>query len=240
MAHWRLDGNDPAGHRPIRAVWLGTADYVETLDLQRQLVRLVSEGSAPETVLFLQHDHVYTLGRRGKHADILAGPDELGALGVEVHEVDRGGEITYHGPGQLVGYPIMDLRPIGGPLEFVCVLQRTVVSTLSTYGIDSSCEGRPTGIWVGDAKIGAIGLHVSRGVSSHGFAINVSPDLAYFRHIVPCGLPGADVTSMAREGVEATVLELACKVAGSLGCSLGRSVNWVSRSELSIPAVDRG
>ncbi len=240
MAHWRLDGNDPAGHGPIRAVWLGTADYVETLALQRRLVRLVSEGSAPETVLFLQHDHVYTLGRRGKHADILAEPDELRALGVEVHAVDRGGEITYHGPGQLVGYPIMDLRPIGGPLELVCVLQRTVVSTLSTYGIDSSCEGRPTGIWVGDAKIGAIGLHVSRGISSHGFAINVAPDLAYFRHIVPCGLPGADVTSMAREGVEATVREMACKVAGALGCSLGRPVNWASRSELSIHAVDRG
>lgn len=240
MAHWRLNGNDPAGRGPIRAVWLGTADYAETLALQRQLVRLVSEGSAPETVLLLQHDHVYTLGRRGKHADILAEPDELRALGVEVHAVDRGGEITYHGPGQLVGYPIMDLRPVGGPLEFVCVLQRTVVSTLSTYGIDSTCEGRPTGIWVGDAKIGAIGLHVSRGVSSHGFAINVAPDLAYFRHIVPCGMPGADVTSMAREGVEATVREMAWKVAGALGCSLGRPVNWAGRSDLSIPAIDRG
>ncbi len=221
-------------------MWLGKAGYVETLALQRQLVRLVSEGSAPETLLFLQHDHVYTLGRRGKHADVLAGPDELRALGVEVHQVDRGGEVTYHGPGQLVGYPIMDLRPIGGPLEFVCAIQRTVVSTLSAYGIDSSCEGRPTGIWVADAKIGAIGLHVSRGVSSHGFAINVAPDLAYFRHIVPCGVPGADITSMAREGVEVTVREVASKVADALGCALGRSVNWASRSVLSIPARDRG
>ena len=239
MARCRLGSRDSAGHRPIRAVWLGTADYVETLSLQRRLVRLVSEGSAPETMLFLQHDHVFTLGRRGKHADVLAGPEELHALGVQVHEVDRGGEVTYHGPGQLVGYPIMDLRPIGGPLEFVCVLQRTVVSTLSAYGIDSSCEDRPTGIWVGDAKIGAIGLHVSRGVSSHGFAINVAPDLAYFRHIVPCGVPGADVTSMAREGVEATVREMASKMADALGCALGRSVDWTSRSVLSTPAGDR-
>ena len=240
MSHCRLGDNDPVGPGPLRAVWLGTADYVETLVLQRRLVRLVSGRSAPETVLFLQHGHVYTLGRRGKLADVLAGSDELRALGVDVHEVDRGGEVTYHGPGQLVGYPIMDLRPIGGPLEFVCALQRTVVSALSAYGIDSSCAGRPTGIWVGDAKIGAIGLHVSRGVSSHGFAVNVAPDLAYFRHIVPCGVPGADVTSMAREGVEVTVREMASTVADALGCALGRSVNWVSRSVLPIPAKDRG
>ena len=216
----------------LRAAWLGAADYAETLVLQRRLARDVSAGSGPETVLLLEHSHVYTLGRRGRRSDVLAGQDELRSLGVEVHETDRGGEVTYHGPGQLVCYPIVDLRPIGGPLRFVCALQAAAVEVLGGYGIDASCEGRPTGIWVGDAKIGAIGLHVSRGVSTHGLALNVDPDLAHFDRIVPCGMPGVRVTSMAREGMDAGVRDVARALGTALARALGRPVRWTGACDL--------
>ena len=223
---------EPAG-ATLRAAWLGAADYAETLALQRRLAREVSAGSGPETILALEHDHVYTLGRRGRRSDILAGPDQLRALGVEVHETDRGGEVTYHGPGQLVCYPIVDLRPVGGPLRFVCALQAAALEVLGGYGIDASCEDRPTGIWVGDAKIGAIGLHVSRGVSTHGLALNVDPDLAHFDRIVPCGMPGVRVTSMAREGMGAKVRDVGQAIATALARALGRPVDWVGASQLT-------
>ena len=182
----------------------------------------------------LEHGHVYTLGRRGRRSDILAGPDELRALGVGVHETDRGGEVTYHGPGQLVCYPIVDLRPVGGPLRFVCALQAAAVEVLGGYGIDASCEGRPTGIWVGDAKIGAIGLHVSRGVSTHGLSLNVEPDLGHFDRIVPCGMPGVSVTSMAREGRHMQVRDVAEALAPALARALERPFNWVGTQSLRI------
>ncbi len=229
-----------ASGAPLRAAWLGAADYAGTLALQRRLARAVADGAAPDAVLMLEHGHVYTLGRRGRRSDILAGPDELRALGVEVHETDRGGEVTYHGPGQLVCYPVVDLRPVGGPLRFVCALQAAAVETLAGYGIDASCEGRPTGIWAGDAKIGAIGLHVSRGISTHGLALNVSPDLAHFDRIVPCGMPGIRVTSMAREGVRADVRDVAAALAAALGGALGRPVAWADASELRGAAVGAG
>jgi lipoyl(octanoyl) transferase len=226
--------------KPLRVVWLGRADYSETLALQRELVQRVADGTGPETLLVLEHPHVYTLGRRGKHEDILADAAELAALGVEVHETDRGGEVTYHGPGQLVGYPIVDLRPLGGPLKFVCALQEAVVTALSAYGVPASCADRPTGIWVGEAKIGAIGLRVSRGISSHGFAVNINPDLSYFDRIVPCGMPGVEVTSVLREGLVggygATVRDTASLVADALGSALGRPVFWAEPSELPRPA----
>jgi lipoyl(octanoyl) transferase len=227
--------------KPLRTVWLGRADYAETLALQRALVRAVSDGTGLETLLLLEHPHVYTLGRRGKHEDILVGTAELTALDVEVHETDRGGEVTYHGPGQLVGYPIVDLRPLGGPLKFVCALQEAVVTALSAYGVPASCADRPTGIWVGDAKIGAIGLRVSRGISSHGFAVNINPDLSYFDRIVPCGMPGVDVTSVLREGLGegsgATVRDAASLVADALGSALGRPVVWAEPADLPKPAA---
>ena len=211
----------------LRAAWLGAADYAETLVLQRRLAREVSAGSGSETVLLLEHSHVYTLGRRGRRSDILAGPDELSALGVEVHETDRGGEVTYHGPGQLVCYPIVDLRRIGGPLRFVRALQTAAVEVLGGYGIDASCEGRPTGIWVGGAKIGAIGLHVSRGVSTHGLALNIDPDLDHFDRIVPCGMPGVRVTSIVREGMRARVRDVGQAVATALARALERPIDWI-------------
>jgi len=179
---------------------LGLVPYQEAWDLQRDVHAQVAQGQTPNSLLLLEHPHVYTLGRRGQTSDILADASLLQKLGAEVHHVDRGGEVTYHGPGQLVGYPVVNLRQWkGGPLKFVQALERTLISALAEYGIVAESEDRPTGVWVGNAKIAAIGVRVSQGVSMHGFALNVSLDLSYFKYIVPCGLPDADVTSMAKQ-----------------------------------------
>ena len=185
---------------------LGSIDYPAALALQRDLHQRVVNGELPALLLLLQHPHVYTLGRRGSERDILVSETTLRELGADVYHSDRGGEATYHGPGQLVGYPILDLRAAGlGPLAYVRALERVIVSTLAELGIHATAEDRPTGVWVGDAKIAAIGVRVSRGVTMHGFALNVNPDLSYFNHIVPCGMPDASVTSIAEQGVELKV-----------------------------------
>ena len=193
---------------------IGLVGYAAGLELQRELHARVLNGEMDGALLLLEHSHVYTLGRRGKLDDLLAPGDRLSSLGVEVHHVDRGGEVTYHGPGQLVGYPVVDLRRLRmRPLEYVRSLERLLIETLSDFGIAAEAEGHPTGIWTGGAKIAAIGVRVSRGVTTHGFALNVSPDLGYFEHIVPCGIEDCRVTSMESEGVTAEIVEVASRAA---------------------------
>lgn len=216
----------------IRVIWLGPSDFNETWELQKRLSQKIANGEAPETVLLLEHNNVYTLGRRGKDEDILLPVSELNSMGIEVHKIDRGGEVTYHGPGQLVGYPILDVRKLGGPLRLVCALQNTMVSSLSDYGIEAICENKPTGVWVQDLKIGAIGLRVSKGFSTHGFALNVSPDLRFFDHIVPCGMPGIQVTSMKEFSVKVTVFDFAKIVSKYLAENLGRNLYWPNKEDL--------
>ena len=165
--------------------------------------------------------------------DILLPASELTSMGIEVHKIDRGGEVTYHGPGQLVGYPILDVRKLGGPLRLVCALQKTMVSSLSDYGIEAICENKPTGVWVDDLKIGAIGLRVSKGFSTHGFALNVSPDLSFFDHIVPCGMPGIKVTSMKEFSVKLSVFDFAKTISHYLSEHLGRTLYWPDTEDLS-------
>ena len=185
---------------------LGLIDYSSAVALQRDLHQRVVDGDLPALLLLLQHPHVYTLGRRGSESDILASQYTLRELDAYVYHTDRGGEATYHGPGQLVGYPILDLRAAGlGPLNYVHALERIITSTLAELDIHATSEDRPTGVWVNDAKIAAIGVRVSRGVTMHGFALNVDPDLTYFNHIVPCGMPDAKVTSIAKQGVKLDV-----------------------------------
>ena len=182
------------------AIPLGLLDYQAAYDLQRRLHAQVVAGELPDLLLLLEHPHVYTLGRRGQQSHILASDEALTQLGVETHFTDRGGETTYHGPGQLVGYPIVNLRRWGGGVrKYVETLEQVLIGTLSEFGITAHSEGKPTGVWVEDAKIAAIGVRVSRSVTMHGFALNVCPDLSFFDHIVPCGMPGARVTSMAQE-----------------------------------------
>lgn len=179
---------------------LGLVEYQRAWDMQRELHQQVADGELPNLLLLLEHPHVYTLGRRGKAEDILVSPRRLTELDAHVHYIDRGGEVTYHGPGQLVGYPIVNLRSWGGgPLKYVQTLERSMISTLAEFGIRGESDDRPTGVWVGDAKITAIGVKVSRRVTMHGFALNVNPDLSYFDHIVPCGMPDSPVTSITKE-----------------------------------------
>ena len=198
---------------PCLVVEAGSMGYDVAEDLQKRVHAEVVAGALPGVLLLLEHHHVFTLGRRGRTDDILANAEELAALGVEVRPTDRGGEVTYHGPGQLVGYPIVDLRKLGiGPLAYVRRLERVLVATLADFGIHGESEDRPTGVWVGNAKIAAIGVRISRGVTTHGFALNVDPDLAYFDRIVPCGMPDIAVTSISAAGSAPVTVRAATRV----------------------------
>ena len=197
--------------------------YLEAWELQLLLHDEVAGGRGPDTLILLEHPHTYTLGRRGREDDILIEQSELDRLGIEVHHTDRGGEVTYHGPGQLVGYPIIDLRRWrGGPLKYVRALERVIIEALTEFGVEGGAEGHPTGVWVEDRKIAAIGVKVGRRVTTHGFALNVSTDLSYFQHIVPCGMPMAQVTSVSRElGETVSVDEVIPVVVEKFGKVLG-------------------
>ena len=209
---------------------LGMLEYRASYDLQQRLHAQVAAGELSDILLLLEHPHVYTLGRRGKQSDILISSDALKRLKAETQITDRGGETTYHGPGQLVGYPIVNLRRWGGGVrDYVETLERTLISALDELGIAAHTEGKPTGVWVGDAKIAAIGVRVSRNVTMHGFALNVSPDLSFFDHIVPCGMPDVRVTSMAEElRREVKVSDVLPLVAQAFGRKFGLAIEWSS------------
>jgi lipoate-protein ligase B len=174
---------------------LGSLDYLSALDLQERLVARKQLGLSPDILLFVEHPHVYTLGRGGKDANVLA-PRE-----VPVHRTSRGGDVTYHGPGQLVVYPIVDLRSKlrKDVHRYVRNLETSAIRTLNDFGLTATRRPPFTGIWIGDKKIAAIGVAVRRCITFHGLALNVNPDLSYFERIIPCGLDWADVTSMAKE-----------------------------------------
>lgn len=221
-------------HRCV-VVWLGQTPYLPAWELQKRLGQQVAEGRLPNVLLLLEHPHVYTLGRRGRESDILLAPEALAELGVEVHWTDRGGEVTYHGPGQLVGYPIINLRAWGGgPVKYVATLEKMLIATLARLGVRGESDGRPTGVWVGEAKVAAIGVKISRGVTSHGFALNVCPDLSYFQHIVPCGLPGGQVTSLAQElGRAIPVDEVVPVLARCFGEAFQMETEWAAPEDLA-------
>ena len=184
---------------------LGRVDYDAALALQQQLVDERKRGLIPDQLLLLEHPHVITLGRNGHLENLLAGDDILSRAGISFHPTDRGGDVTYHGPGQLIGYPILDLREWKRDVAaYVRSIEQVIIDTLAGFGIMAGRIPKLTGVWVGDAKIAAIGVHISRWVTSHGFALNVSTDLSYFQYIVPCGLT-KPVTSMARLGAAATL-----------------------------------
>ena len=177
---------------------LGVVEYGEAWRLQRALVDAIKAREVPNTLLLLQHPHVYTLGRRGDREHVLLDDSQLEARGIALQEADRGGQVTYHGPGQLVAYPVVSLRSWEGPVRYVRALEQAMLATLAQFGIDGGLvEGR-TGVWVGHEKIGAIGVKISGGIAYHGLALNVCPDLSYFQHIIPCGITDAGVTSIER------------------------------------------
>jgi lipoyl(octanoyl) transferase len=178
---------------------LGSAKYLDTLDLQRELVKLRQEQRIPDTLLLVEHEPVITLGRRGRTSNILSSSEQLASQGINVHQVERGGDVTYHGPGQLVGYAVIDLaeRSIG-VRQFVDLLEETIILTLANFDIRAGRQSQHRGVWVEDRKIAALGVAIKRWVSFHGFALNVSPNLDHYCHINPCELHHEQVTSMAR------------------------------------------
>jgi lipoyl(octanoyl) transferase len=196
----------PAGQvtkagRSIDVRHLGVMPYGEALALQRSLVEERRAGVVGDTLLLLEHPHVITLGVRGDggRSHLLATPQALALRGVELHETGRGGDITYHGPGQLVGYPIVDLKPDRCDVHrYVRDLEDVLIRTASDYGIEAGRVDGLTGVWVGDEKLAAIGVRIARWVTSHGFALNVAPDLDYFKLIIPCGIADRGVTSLSR------------------------------------------
>src|SRR6478752_4324979 len=193
----------------ISLLQLGTIDYASGLGLQQRLVELRKEGRVGDVLLLLEHSPVITLGRNAKRTNILATDDLLSQRGVEVFECDRGGDVTFHGPGQIVGYPIFDLHGIPssdgkrktvGAVEYVRRLEEALIRTCADFAIPSKRICGLTGVWTeNEAKIAAIGVHISRGVTSHGFALNVNPDLSFFNLIIPCGITSKPVTSMQQE-----------------------------------------
>ena len=182
---------------PCQIIRLGTVEYHRAWELQVELAAKVHDGAQPNTLLLLEHSPVYTKGRLSKPEHILLSDEELHQKGIGVYEADRGGQVTFHGPGQLVAYPVVDLREWGGPVKYVRTLERIIVDSLADFKITAETIDGITGVWVDAAKIAAIGVKISRGVAYHGFAINVTTDLSYYSHIVPCGIADRPVTSMA-------------------------------------------
>ncbi len=176
---------------------LGIVDYQSALDLQANLVALRLESKIPDTLLLLEHPHTYTIGRRFDPSHLLVNHEEMKGLGVGFASTDRGGDITYHGPGQLVGYPIMHIGGITKIKGYLSNLEEVLIKTIGDFGIEADRMPGYPGVWFGFEKLAAVGLRVSRGVTKHGFALNVSTDLSYFCGIVPCGLHDMGVTSIA-------------------------------------------
>ena len=224
----------------ISVLQLGPLDYATGLNLQRRLVDLRKQGAIGDVLLLLEHTPVITLGRNAKAANILAAPEFLAKKGVGVFESDRGGDVTFHGPGQLVGYPIFDLRAFPsnepdrktlGAIEYIRRLEEVLIRSCASFGIPTKRIPGLTGVWtegVEESKIAALGVHISRGVTSHGFALNVTTDLNFFNLIIPCGITTKPVTSMAKELEKPPSMEdLANTVSRQIGQVFGSQILWL-------------
>jgi lipoyl(octanoyl) transferase len=216
---------------------LGRVPYGEGLALQSQLVEARHEGRIGNTLVLLEHPPVLTLGRNASRSNILASDEFLADRGVAVHEINRGGDVTYHGPGQLVGYPIFDLRsftPRLGAVEYVRLLEEALIRACGGFGVPAVRVAGRTGVWtpaggsILERKIAAIGVHIARGITSHGFALNVDPDLRDFELIVPCGIGDREVTSLEREADPRPTMEAVRNaVARHFGRVFEHQVLWV-------------
>ncbi|HUB98456.1 MAG TPA: lipoyl(octanoyl) transferase LipB [Solirubrobacterales bacterium] len=219
----------------------GLVPYEEGVRLQAALEARRQADEIPDVLLLLEHPPVYTKGRRVTPAELPMGEEWYERQGIEVLDTDRGGHVTYHGPGQLVAYPIVSLAPYGNDVhEYVRGLERVMIGALAKHGVEAGLIPGETGVWVGGLKIGAIGLHVSRGVTTHGFAVNVCNDLQPFEWVLACQIEGGRVTSLTRElGVEQVVAEFAETVVASYGEAFGRTPRTVDLDDLglSIPTA---
>ena len=212
----------------IHVVHCGLVPYDEARELQNRLRERRQHGEIGDALLLLEHPPVYTRGRRATPEELPMGVEWYEAQGIEVRDTERGGRVTYHGPGQLVAYPIVSLAPYGGDvLAYVRNLERAMIAAIGDFGVEAGLVEGETGVWVHGAgparKIGAIGLHISRGVTTHGLAVNVSNDLQPFEWVVPCGIEGCAVTSITRErGAEQDFGAFAAALAGRYGEVLER------------------
>jgi lipoyl(octanoyl) transferase len=205
---------------------LGRMGYQAAFDLQRSLVEDRKKGLIPDQLLIVEHPHVITMGRNGHEENLLAAPELLERAGIEFHHSNRGGDVTYHGPGQIVGYPILDLREWKRDVvAYVRGVEEVLIQALSTFGVDGQRVAGATGVWVEGAKVAAIGVHISRWVTSHGFALNLDVDLNYFRYIVPCGLT-KPVTSLRALGVDASRGQVVEALAESFARVFDREFVW--------------
>jgi lipoyl(octanoyl) transferase len=217
---------------------LGLMGYAEAWELQKRVVAARKAGAIEDVLLLCEHPHVITQGRSGKRENLLASEHVLKQKGVEFHATDRGGDITYHGPGQIVGYPILNLGAIRRDVVwYVRMLEEAMIRATAHFGITAERVAGKTGIWVGDtggeAKLAAIGVHISRWVTSHGFAYNVSTDLRFFDLIVPCGIADRKATSLEKLlGRTITINEVAPRIASHLGEIFGLEIKEASRLEL--------
>jgi lipoyl(octanoyl) transferase len=219
--------------RPLEVRHLGIVSYAEGLALQAELVNERRAGTIPDTLLLLQHPHVLTIGvKKDGRSNILATAERLEALGVEVFETGRGGDVTYHGPGQIVGYPILDLNPDRRDVHhYVRDLEEVMIRVCAGYGAEAGRQAGMSGTWIhhptrGAEKIGAIGVRISRWVTSHGFAFNVSTDLSFFDLIVPCGITDRGVTSLERvTGSIHDLAEVAVRLSEAMATVFEREVS---------------
>jgi lipoyl(octanoyl) transferase len=219
----------------LRVLRPGLVPYADALATQKRLEQERIDGEVPDLLLLLEHPPVYTKGRRSAPEELPMGEEWYRMQGIEVAETDRGGRVTYHGPGQLVGYPIVSLRPYRDDVHaYVRGIERVMIDSLAQAGVEAGCVEGQTGVWVGDRKIGSIGVHVSRGVTTHGFAINVNNDLQPFEWIVPCGIEGARVTSVGRElGAEQDMKAFMDTVVGAFGEAFGRRPREIAAAALN-------
>lgn len=199
----------------MRTFWLGSVPYLAALRLQKALAAARADGLVPDILLLLEHPPTITLGRGARREHVLASPADLECRGVALHEIDRGGDVTYHGPGQLVGYPIVDLRVHGRDLHaYLRRIEEALIRSLAHWNLAARRFPPHTGVWIGERKIAAIGVHVRRWVTTHGFALNVDPDLSHFGLIVPCGIREYGVTSLAAHVTPGPPMELVASVVG--------------------------
>ena len=210
---------------------LGTVDYAEAHRLQRELQTKRIAGEIDDIVLLLEHPPVLTLGRSAKEQHIIAAPEVLAARGISVHEVGRGGDVTYHGPGQLVAYPIIDLKPDRRDVrKYMWSLEETMIRTCADFGLSADRVEGLNGAWIEDRKVGAVGVRISRWVTMHGLALNASSDLSHFELIVPCGITDKAVTSLSAE-LERTVAvpEVLDPLVAHFAGLYGVDVDWIDR-----------
>ena len=194
-----MERSEAAAREPVLLLRPGLVEYGEAWDLQRALAAARRAGRIGDSLILLEHPHVYTLGRNADETHVLVDSARLAEIGATLFRIDRGGDVTYHGPGQLVGYPILDLRDRGSDVHrYVREIEEVIIRSLADFGISAERLAGYPGVWAGDEKVAAIGVKVARWVTVHGFALNVDADLSYFDHIVPCGLHDKGVTSISR------------------------------------------